>query len=261
MGQPSERTDAVHPHSLAVQRNWLIVAATTKDSHRTDLWLIPAEQRFTTRQFGRVERLAELALPVRVFSKVAGQPLTGPLHALTRELVSKIRELADRDDMTERWLVESLTTALRLHLIEIFTSRPQADNDAFDDAARERLLEYIDRDVDTSQEALAHHVGMSVRAFARAFAVTYRTTPHQLVLDRRIDRAKTLLRTTNRPVTEIGLDVGFSTPSHFSTAFKNRIGVTPTQYREGPDRPALRAGRSVGRPGNASLPPIRRTRP
>lgn len=239
-----------------MQRNWLIVRLGARSRQPADLWLIPAEKHV---RFGPAERFAELTLPAR--HSVAEQPLHGPRHVLTRHLAAKIRELSGRESITERQLAESLIAALRLHLIDTFTVRPQSGDDAFDDATRDRLLEFIDRDVDTSQPALARHLGMSVRAFARAFAVTYQTTPHQFVLDRRITRATALLCTTSLSVTEIGLSVGFSTPSHFSTVFKGRTGVTPTEYRKSPDRPALRAGRSVGRSGHASLPPIRRTRP
>lgn len=260
MGQLAGRSDPVRPHPSAGQRNWLI-ATISAQPHRDDLWLIPADQRFAAHR--SIGTIAEVALPTRVVDGTAGQPLTGPRHALTRELARSIRQLTGRTDITERHLAESLTTALRLHLIEAFTAGSGAVDDAFDDATKQRLLEYIDRgaDVDTSQPALARHLGMPVRAFARAFAAAYRTTPHQFVMDRRIARAKSLLRTTAESVTDIGLSVGFSTPSHFSTVFKNRIGVTPTQYRENPDRPTLHAGRSAGRSGDASLPPIRRTLP
>ncbi|WKG04304.1 helix-turn-helix transcriptional regulator [Mycolicibacterium sp. HK-90] len=260
MGQFPERIDPVPPHPSGGQRNWLIAAISATQPHRDDLWLIPADQRFAARR--SVGTIARVVLPTRVIDGTAGQPLTGPRHALTRELARTIRQLAGRGGITERHLAESLTTALRLHLIETFTAGSTTD-DAFDDVTKERLLAYLDRgaDVDTSQRALAHHLGMPVRAFARAFLAAYRTTPHQFVIDRRIARAKSLLRTSGESVTEIGLSVGFSTPSHFSTVFKNRTGVTPTQYRENPDRPTLHAGRSAGRSGSAPLPPIRRTRP
>ena len=48
----------------------------------------------------------------------------------------------------------------------------------------------------------------------------------------RMEKAITLIRTTSLPFTEIAEQVGFSTPSYFSTAFKQYTGCTPTQYKK-----------------------------
>ena len=47
----------------------------------------------------------------------------------------------------------------------------------------------------------------------------------------RLDEAARLLRRTDERITEIGLAVGFATPSHFATAFARRFGVPPSRYR------------------------------
>ncbi|WP_236746345.1 helix-turn-helix transcriptional regulator [Mycobacteroides abscessus] len=72
---------------------------------------------------------------------------------------------------------------------------------------------------------------MSVAQFTKSFTATFRTTPYQYVLDRRISKAKTPLTTTALSMTEIALTVGFSSPSHFATTFKGRVGTTPSSYR------------------------------
>ena len=50
-------------------------------------------------------------------------------------------------------------------------------------------------------------------------------------MTRRIERAMTLLRSTDRSVTDICLDVGFSSLGTFSTRFKELVGVPPSTYR------------------------------
>jgi AraC-like DNA-binding protein len=79
--------------------------------------------------------------------------------------------------------------------------------------------------------ALAERAHTSPAHFARRFKDTFGETPHQYVLTRRIERAKHLLRETDRSVTEISLDVGFRSLGSFSSKFKGIVGGTPTEYR------------------------------
>jgi AraC family transcriptional regulator len=47
-----------------------------------------------------------------------------------------------------------------------------------------------------------------------------------------MNRARQLLLETDRSVIDIGLEVGYSSPSHFSQVFRREIGVTPSDYRQ-----------------------------
>ncbi|MDH6247953.1 AraC family transcriptional regulator [Mycobacterium sp. OTB74] len=99
--------------------------------------------------------------------------------------------------------------------------------------ARSVVIEYLcDRsDSDIGVDELARLADMSVGNFIKAFRVAFHTTPYQFLLGQRIERAKTLLLTTEQSITEIALAVGFSTPNHFGTAFRRRVGVLPRTYR------------------------------
>ena len=79
--------------------------------------------------------------------------------------------------------------------------------------------------------ALAARAHTSPAHFSRRFKTTFGETPHQYLLTRRIERAKHLLRETDRSVTEISLDVGFQSLGSFSAKFKELVGGTPTEYR------------------------------
>lgn len=57
-------------------------------------------------------------------------------------------------------------------------------------------------------------------------------SPHQSILERRLQQACRRLSSTSDPVKEIGLDIGFSTPAAFSHAFKRYARMTPVAYRE-----------------------------
>ncbi|MBT1697337.1 AraC family transcriptional regulator [Fulvivirgaceae bacterium PWU4] len=73
---------------------------------------------------------------------------------------------------------------------------------------------------------------LNTHHFLRLFKKAFRTTPHQYLIDLRIKRASNLLIATDSPVSEICQDVGFESLSSFSTLFKVRCGMSPTQFRE-----------------------------
>jgi AraC-like DNA-binding protein len=94
-------------------------------------------------------------------------------------------------------------------------------------------------------EALASSVHLSRAHFIRSFKDTFGETPHRYLQRRRLERAMSLLRETDRPVTEICFDVGFSSLGTFSRTFGEIVGASPSAYREreqAAPRAAIRAG-------------------
>ena len=74
-------------------------------------------------------------------------------------------------------------------------------------------------------------VGLSERQVARLFRRTLGTSFSAYVTQLRIERAKKLLATSHRSVTEIGLDTGWQSLAHFNTVFRRRVSATPSAYR------------------------------
>ena len=94
-------------------------------------------------------------------------------------------------------------------------------------------------------EWLASSVHLSRAHFIRSFRETFGETPHRYLQRRRLERAMALLRETDRPVTEICLDVGFASLGTFSRTFREVLGESPSEYRErtqAAPRAAIRAG-------------------
>jgi AraC-like DNA-binding protein len=87
-------------------------------------------------------------------------------------------------------------------------------------------------------EALARAANVSPRHFSRSFRRVFGETPYQYLLTRRLERARHLLRTTDRSVMEICLDVGFNSVGSFTTTFRRHVGVTPTAYRRANPSPS-----------------------
>jgi AraC family transcriptional regulator len=83
---------------------------------------------------------------------------------------------------------------------------------------------------------LASLVNLSPYYFCRAFKQSFGAPPHRYHTGRRIERAKSLLGRLDLSVTDIGLTVGFSETSSFSTAFRKATGLSPTDYRRSSER-------------------------
>src|SRR5262252_8927954 len=75
---------------------------------------------------------------------------------------------------------------------------------------------------------LARIAEVSEAHFIRTFRDTFGETPHRYLQRRRVERAMFLLRETDRSVTDICLDVGFTSLGTFSRTFHDIVGLSPT---------------------------------
>lgn len=78
---------------------------------------------------------------------------------------------------------------------------------------------------------LARAAGLSRAHFSREFRRTFGESPHSYLLTRRLERAATLLRTTDHSVAEICFAVGLRSVGSFTTSFTRTFGKPPTEYR------------------------------
>lgn len=78
---------------------------------------------------------------------------------------------------------------------------------------------------------LATTAGLSSFHFLRSFKASLGETPARYVMDRRMERARYLLKVGKLPIAEIGMSVGFEDVSHFSRAFRRTMGMTPSAFR------------------------------
>lgn len=168
----------------------------------------------------------------QVFAEPTRQTAPGiqVLHAephRPQHILSLIRETLERHDLPAEIRRHRLLEPL-IWLRENGISLPSRGDDPPWSAVR-RLI-----DNDVSREwritEVAKHFGMSEATFRRWLA---KSGPGfaQIVLHTRLERALTLLQTTVSPVSEIALECGFKTPSHFSDAFRKRFGIKPKMIR------------------------------
>ena len=78
---------------------------------------------------------------------------------------------------------------------------------------------------------LARAAGLSQAHFSREFRRAFGETPHAYLLTRRLERAASLLRNTDRSVLEICLAIGLQSVGSFTTTFTRVYGMPPTAYR------------------------------
>jgi AraC family transcriptional regulator len=208
-------------------------------SQEGDIWIIPAEQRQAAIVGGSMVEFCEIRLPTRQFGDRPLDTRIGDRDPFLVALIDRMSTAIGGDGVVSRLLTESLATTIQLHLTDRVggvgraTPVDERSRRELAPAQQASLIEFLEDGLDTdiTLTALAEHVGMTVNAFLTVFAKAFGTTPHQFLLDRRINRAKTLLTMTTRSVTDIGHTVGFSGPSHFATTFRQRVGCTPTAFR------------------------------
>nr|WP_240490953.1 AraC family transcriptional regulator [Amycolatopsis vancoresmycina] len=96
-----------------------------------------------------------------------------------------------------------------------------------------RARDTMDRDYAKPLDvpALARVAHVSAPHFARTFRATFGETPHRYLQRRRVERAMFLLRAGDRSVTDICLEVGFTSLGTFSRTFRDIVGESPTAYR------------------------------
>jgi AraC-like DNA-binding protein len=78
---------------------------------------------------------------------------------------------------------------------------------------------------------LAAVAGLSRAHFSREFRRAFGESPHAYLLTRRLERAASLLRTTDHSVAEVCFSVGLQSLGSFTTSFTRTYGMSPTAYR------------------------------
>lgn len=72
---------------------------------------------------------------------------------------------------------------------------------------------------------------LSLHHFARMFKQTVGVAPYRYVLERRLERAKVMLRCAKASLVDISLSTGFYGESHFTSTFRRMVGATPTEFQ------------------------------
>jgi len=185
--------------------------------------------------------------PRAVFDEIAyaeGLPPVGRLRCpMLSEVDPVIRNLAlsavpalEQPHATSRLFLESIMLAFASHVMSTYGEAPlrlPRPGPRLAPWQEHRAKEYIRAHLSAncSLADIANECGLSASHFARAFKATVGQSPHRWVLERRIESAKALLRTTDHPLTDIALMCGFADQGHFSRAFSRLARYAPSAWR------------------------------
>jgi AraC family transcriptional regulator len=134
--------------------------------------------------------------------------------------------------------VDILTQALVANLIVCYSTEKFAPSLALSQPDRKYVhdaIDFINTHLGDSLRlaAIAQACSTSVNHLSAVFNQTVGISVHQFVMYQRIEKAKILLKTSQKPLIEIAFELGFSSQAHFTTSFRKAYGVTPYKFRQG----------------------------
>ena len=184
------------------------------------------EEEFTR---GVIEELGRQAVPRPMFRG-------GIQDKSIRRIIGMLTEELDAERPLGRLYVDSLAHALatRYLLLDCAPSaRPDSRVSALPPRILNRVLEKIEANLETdlSLDSLAEESGYSRAHFLRMFREATGLTPHQYVLNLRLSRAQDYLKQKGSSIIDVAVSCGFSSQSHMTSVFRQRLETTPAEFR------------------------------
>jgi AraC family transcriptional regulator len=178
-----------------------------------------------------VEAAAEFS--DKTFGLVEGIGIRDPMISV---IAARIVEELTNPGGSSKLLGDAMAHALTAQLLSRHSNfRPVSAIQRVDMPAHKvrAAIEYIEAHLnhDLSIDSIAAAVTMSAFRFARGFKKATGRSPHQFLLERRVELAKDLLRSTDRKLADIAQAAGFANQSHFAAVFRQRCQTTPLAYR------------------------------
>jgi AraC family transcriptional regulator len=130
---------------------------------------------------------------------------------------------------------ETMATALAVHLLRNYSAhshRAIHHSGGLSLTQLKRVVDYINDHLeqDLGLEELAAIAQLSAYHFCRSFKRSTSLTPHQYVVQQRVERAKVLLKDGKMGIAEVAIACGFTHQSHLNHHFKHLTGVTPKKF-------------------------------
>ncbi|MCC8954189.1 helix-turn-helix transcriptional regulator [Bradyrhizobium sp. Pear77] len=168
------------------------------------------------------------------------QPGAGVDDAVMRGLVGSLRQAFEHPEQASRLFVEHVTLAACTHAATTYGGLRPATRPAHGGLAPwqiRRAEETLAADLegDISLADLASDCGLSASHFSRAFRQSTGLSPHQWLLRRRVELAKSLLSDRKLTLSEVALACGFADQSHFTRVFSRLAGTSPGAWRRNSD--------------------------
>ena len=155
---------------------------------------------------------------------------------LVEQVVRALAEELKHPQTATRLFADSAARFLTVHLLRHYCAMPIREINGRPVLSPRKLRavrDYVEAHISDalSLDDLASVAYVSSFYFARLFKSATGETPHDFVTRIRMERAKALLRDTDWPAFKIAKEVGFSSKSHFNSAFRRSFGLTPVGFR------------------------------
>jgi len=176
----------------------------------------------------------------RLAPELAGvaEPALEPLVGFRDPLLAQIAQTLAQETgsgLADRLLVDSLGSALAVQIARRFMrwSPPASSARGLSRERLSRVLDFIESNLneDLALAALAEVACLSPYHFSRCFKLAVGMGPQRYTQQRRIERAKGMMRRGDQPIAAIAAAVGFSDQSHFTAIFRRETGTTPARFR------------------------------
>jgi AraC family transcriptional regulator len=166
----------------------------------------------------------------------AHDPCSGIEDVVIRELGFSLLPVFQRPDEANTLFVDHVTTAIAAHVLHAYgpkQTRPAKRLPALTNWQEARVKEILSADLqgNVSVTQLARECEMSLSGFARAFQNSVGVPPHRWLLERRVERAMSIMRQTQRSMDQIARQCGFHDERHFARVFERIVGATPGDWR------------------------------
>jgi AraC family transcriptional regulator len=153
-----------------------------------------------------------------------------------QQLMTLLNTDANEGHPNERLYTESLAQALAVRMLSFDKrAKPPSNSRSTYGLPGHVLRRIVERmrcfDSDLSLQALANESGYSRVHFVRMFRAATGYSPHNYLLNVKLERVRELLKNPSTSLIDIALDCGFSSHSHMSRLFHKVLGVTPSAYR------------------------------
>jgi AraC-like DNA-binding protein len=167
---------------------------------------------------------------------------TYPHDRLVSPVLMQLRAASAQNQVDQGWLIEQFHAIMqRLLQVHACVNQEIDSIPAMRAATREELYRrlYYAREfaaalytTPITLDDMARVAGLSPNHLLRTFKQVFHQTPYQYISAKRIAYAQELLRSTDQCVTDICFAVGFASLGAFSWWFRQKVGVSPTGYRQ-----------------------------
>jgi len=179
-----------------------------------------------------------LATPQAItFGRTVGPPRPSPSRPVIRHLGLSLHPALERGQPLDGLFLDHVLYAIGAHVLERYGElgvKKRAASGGLAPWQQRRAMELMNESLgsdDLSLKTIAEECGISVAHFGRAFRQSLRTSPHRWLVERRIEKAMTMLSREQASLADIALTCGFADQSHFTRVFTKYIGTSPGQWR------------------------------